>query len=264
MALDSSLLMFLGAGLAGGLLLGLIGVGMALVAVPLLTFALPRFGVPADVAPLTAVATSMGVVAVSSVASAIAHHRLGNVVWPLAKAAIPFGLVGMLVGSLLAPHLPSTVLRWVFAAFLLYVSVDMWRQGRSEAARRVAVPASRYRLAGGLIGLAGSLIGAGGAGLLVPFLTRRGHSMTNAVATSTVVGLPLSVLGTIAYATQPSTVPGAAMLGHVFLPAFVGLSLGSVVSAPVGARLSQRLPAIALKRAFALALLGLVIKLTMG
>ena len=79
MSLDSSLLIFLGAGLAGGLLLGLIGVGIALVAVPLLTFALPRFGVPAEVAPLTAVATSMGVVAVSSVASAIAHQRLGNV-----------------------------------------------------------------------------------------------------------------------------------------------------------------------------------------
>ena len=91
MSLDSSLLIFLGAGLAGGLLLGLIGVGMALVAVPLLTFALPRFGVPAEVAPLTAVATSMGVVAVSSVASAIAHQRLGNVNWWLAKVIIPFG-----------------------------------------------------------------------------------------------------------------------------------------------------------------------------
>ena len=79
----------------------------------------------------------------------------------------------------------------------------------------------------------------------------------SAVATSTVVGLPLSVLGTIAYATQPSSVPGVAMLGHVFLPAFVGISLGSVISAPVGARLSKRLPAIALKRAFALALLVL-------
>ena len=61
MSLDSSLLIFLGAGLAGGLLLGLIGVGMALIAVPVLTFALPRFGVPAEVAPLTAVATSMAV-----------------------------------------------------------------------------------------------------------------------------------------------------------------------------------------------------------
>ena len=264
MSLDSSLLIFLGAGLAGGLLLGLIGVGMALVAVPLLTFALPRFGVPAEVAPLTAVATSMGVVAVSSVASAIAHQRLGNVNWWLAKVIIPFGLVGMLTGSFFAPHLSSTMLRWVFAAFLMYVSVDMWRQGRSEAPRRVEMPMSRYRLAGGFIGLAGSLIGAGGAGLLVPFLTKRGHSMPNAVATSTVVGLPVSVLGTIAYAAQPSTVPDVAMLGHVFLPAFVGISLGSVISAPVGARLSRRLPANALKRAFALALLGLTVKLIVG
>ena len=262
MSLDSSLLIFLGAGLAGGLLLGLIGVGMALIAVPVLTFALPRFGVPAEVAPLTAVATSMGVVAVSSLSSAIAHQRLGNVNWWLAKTAIPFGLIGMLTGSLLAPHLSSTMLRWIFAAFLIYVSVDMWRQGRSEAPRRVDVPTSHYRLAGGFIGLAGSLIGAGGTGLLVPFLTKRGHSMANAVATSTVVGVPLSVLGTMAYAAQPSTIAGVTMVGHVFLPAFIGLSLGSVVAAPVGARLSKRVPAIALKRAFSLALLALAIKLT--
>ena len=261
MSLDS-LLIFVGAGLAGGLLLGLIGVGMALVAVPLLTFALPRFGVPAQAAPLTAVATSMAVVAVTSVASAIAHQRLGNVTWWLVKAAIPFGLVGMLAGSLLATHLPSVMLRWIFAAFLVYVSVDMWRQGRRDAPRPVDLPTSRYRVAGGFVGLVGSLIGAGGAGLLVPFLTKRGHSMAHAVATSTVVGLPLSVLGTIAYAAQPSTVPGVAMVGHVFVPAFIGLSLGSVISAPVGARLSNRVPAIASKRAFALALLGLAIKMT--
>ena len=128
----------------------------------------------------------------------------------------------------------------------------------------VNVPTSRYRLAGGFIGLAGSVIGAGGAGLLVPFLTRHGYSMASAVATSTVVGLPVSVLGTIAYATQPSMGSGNAMLGHVFLPAFVGISLGSVLSAPVGARLSKRLPANALKRGFALVLLALAIKLTVG
>ena len=109
----------------------------------------------------------------------------------------------MLTGSLLAPHLPSTMLRWIFAAFLVYVAVDMWRQGQSEAPRRLDVPKSTYRLAGGFIGLAGSLIGAGGTGLLVPFLTKRGHSMAHAVATSTVVGEPLSVLGTMATRAGP-------------------------------------------------------------
>jgi len=264
MSLSSSLLVFLGAGLAGGLLLGLIGVGMALVAVPVLTFALPHFGVSAEFAPLTAVATSMSVVAVSSVASAIAHYRLGNVSWGVAKVIIPFALSGMLLGSLLVPHLPSRMLRWIFAAFLIYVSVDMWRQVGSKAPSHVNVPTSRYRVGGGFIGLAGSVIGAGGAGLLVPLLTRHGFSMANAVATSTVVGLPVSMLGAIAYATQPSMGSGVAMLGHVFLPAFVGIGLGSVISAPLGARLSRRLPANALKRGFALVLLALAIKLTVG
>ena len=114
---------------------------MALIAVPVLTFALPRFGVPAEVAPLTAVATSMAVVAVTAVASAMAHQRLGNVDWWLAKAAIPFGLVGMLTGSLLAPHLPSTMLRLIFAAFLMYVPPS---RGDRDGLRRLAASRCRH------------------------------------------------------------------------------------------------------------------------
>lgn len=75
MTLATSFLLFALAGLVGGLLLGLIGVGMALVAVPFLNFVLPRFGVPTGAVPLVSVATSMGIVAVGSVSSAIAMLR---------------------------------------------------------------------------------------------------------------------------------------------------------------------------------------------
>lgn len=264
MSLTWSLLVFLCAGLAGGLLLGLIGVGMALVAVPVLTFALPHFGVPMEAAPLTAIATSMGVVAIGSVSSAITHQRLGNVDWPLVKTILPFGLLGMAVGSLLVPCLPPAALRWVFAGFLVFAAIDMWRQSQAASLETIATPKSRYRAAGGFIGLAGSLIGAGGGGLLVPFLTKHGLSMAKAVATSTVVGFPISVLGTVAYAAQPSDVPNTAMLGHVYLPAFAGISLGSVIAAPLGAWCASRVPGETLKRVFAIALLVLAAKVAAG
>jgi len=43
-------------------------------------------------------------------------------------------------------------------------------------------------------------------------------------------------------------------LGYVNLPAFLGLALFSVLTAPFGARLAHRLPPLVLKRAFALLL----------
>ncbi len=76
-----SALIFLAGGATGGLLLGMLGVGTALVAVPLLTLVLPWLGVPASDAPLTALATSMAVVAATSISSVLSHHRLGNVAW---------------------------------------------------------------------------------------------------------------------------------------------------------------------------------------
>jgi uncharacterized membrane protein YfcA len=64
--------LFLVAGIFGGVLLRLVGVGMALIAVPLLTNTLPFFGVGSDVARRVAL------VAVGSVSSLVSHHRLGS------------------------------------------------------------------------------------------------------------------------------------------------------------------------------------------
>ena len=54
------LTLFILAGLARGLLLGLIGVGMALVTVPFLTFMLPSLGFNAEVSPVIALGSSRG------------------------------------------------------------------------------------------------------------------------------------------------------------------------------------------------------------
>ena len=48
----TTIIILLIAGVLGGVLLGLLGVGMALVAVPALVFSLPLLGVPAAQAPL--------------------------------------------------------------------------------------------------------------------------------------------------------------------------------------------------------------------
>lgn len=45
------------------------------------------------------------------------------------------------------------------------------------------------------------------------------------------------------------------MLGYIVLPAFLGPSLGSLVSAPIGAKLAFNVPYDLLKRGFAILLL---------
>lgn len=261
-----SALIFLVGGATGGLLLGMLGVGTALVAVPLLTLLLPWLGVPAASAPLTALTTSMAVVAATSVSSVLSHHRLGNVDWRVFRTTILASLLGVALGSAVATHLPAAALRAVVAAFLLYTAWRMLKGGAPKASTEQPASPTTYRLGGALIGVAGSFIGAGGGVLMVPFLSGRGHPMTRAVATSTAIGLPVTVLGAILYTAlglrEGVDLPG--QFGYLHLPAFLEISAASVLAAPLGARLASRVPAPLLKRVFAVILVPLAVKIALG
>jgi len=253
----------------GGLLLGMIGVGTALVAVPLLTFALPAVGVDPGIAPRVALGTSMAVVSITSVSSVISHHRLGNVDWGVFRTTVLASLAGVAAGSLVVSHLPTGVLRGVFAAFLLYTAWKMWlpaKAGVPAPCQPDETPAAAFRLGGAAIGVAGSMIGAGGGVFMVPFLSHRGLPMKRAVATSTTIGLPVTIVGVLGYALfgLKDGITGTGQLGYVHLPAFLVISVASIATAPLGARLSSKVPAALLKRAFALVLPMMAVKMMLG
>lgn len=251
------------AGIFGGALLGMIGVGMALVAVPALTFALPHLGVPPGLAPTVALASSMGIVTIGSVSSVIAHNRLGNIDWQAFRLIVPFSLIGVFLGSLLVTRLPADALRLIFAAFLILVAIRMLlsRKGAGEAA---PVSTRIYRASGAAIGFAGALIGAGGGVFMVPFLTGRGWKMVRAVATSATIGLPVTIFGTVFHALRPLPGIDAAMIGSLHIPALVGIGFGSIIGAPFGAQIASRLPGELLKKGFAVVLLILAAGLIRG
>lgn len=251
------------AGIFGGLLLGMIGVGMALVAVPVLTFGLPHLGVPVDLAPTVALATSMGIVTIGSISSVIAHDRLGNIDWQAFRLIVPFSLVGVFLGSLLVTRLPAEALRFIFAAFLIFVAIRMLVSRKSAAEPRPVSPLI-YRFSGAVIGFAGALIGAGGGVFMVPFLAGRGWKMVRAVATSAAIGLPVTIFGTIFHALRPLSGINASMLGSLHLSALIGIGFGSLIGAPFGARIASRLPGGILKKGFAVVLLILAVGLIRG
>lgn len=251
------------AGIFGGVLLGLLGVGMALVAVPVLTFALAYLGVPEALAPLVALATSMGIVTIGSISSVVAHNRLGNINWPVFRKIVPFSLLGVLAGSFLVTWLPAATLRIIFAAFLVFVALRMLT-GHKPVSTEAPTSDNTYRAAGGAIGVAGALIGAGGGVFMVPFLSSRGWNMVRAVATSATIGLPVTLFGFAFHAVRSLDGISAPMLGSVHIQALIGLGLGSLIGAPFGARLATRMPGDALKKGFAVVLLVLAAALAFG
>lgn len=247
---------YLAVGILAGLLSGLFGIGGGIVVVPLLAWVFPSQGFPDERIMVMAVATSLAAIVFTSMASVHTHHRLGAVQWDWVGRLTPGLLTGTALGALAGDCLPSAMLKFLYALFLLYVATRMAFGGKP--APRPAGHAGRWCVAGvGLgIGTMSAVLGIGGGTLTVPYLARQGLALKNAVAVSSACGLPIALVGAVVYGWlgwKHSGLPPYS-IGYVYLPALVGIAACSAWTAPWGARLAHRLPAERMKRLFAVLL----------
>ncbi|MCH8506867.1 MAG: sulfite exporter TauE/SafE family protein, partial [Ectothiorhodospiraceae bacterium] len=212
-----------------------------------------------------AVASSLAVIVITSASSVRAHHRRGGVRWDILRrmaAGIAFGAIA---GAVLADQLSFDVLRSVLGLFLMAVAMQMGLGLRPRAEGRLpALPGLSG--AGVVIGCFSALVGIGGGTLTVPFLSRCGVAMREAVATAAACGMPIALAGALGFVITGWGHPALPdyATGYVYWPAVAGIALASYLLAPVGARLAHRLPPALLRRVFAV-LLGLIgIRMLLG
>jgi uncharacterized membrane protein YfcA len=178
-----------------------------------------------------------------------AHHRHGAVEWPLA-------------GAMLAAQMSAALLKGVFVVFLFYAAFQMWLDFKPAPHRGLPGRAGTT-LAGSVIGAVSSWVGIGGGTLSVPFMLWHNVALHRAIATSAAIGFPIALAGAVGYMAGGRGVSGlpAGSVGFVYLPALAGIVLGSVLTAPLGARIAHRLPVRPLKRIFALLLITLALRM---
>ena len=140
--------------------------------------------------------------------------------------------------------------------FIVLVAVQMGC-GLKPSAHRDVPATMGMLLTGGLIGGISALFGIGGGSLMVPFLSYCHVRMQYAVATAAAVGFPLALAGVLGsiFAGFANPLLPQNSIGYVYWPAFLSIVAGSVLSAPVGAKLAHRLPADKLKKLFAVLLM---------
>lgn len=259
------ILYYLALGVCAGLLSGLFGVGGGLIIVPLLTLMYATLQFPAEHVMHLALGTSLATIIFTSLASSRAHHRHGNVDWPTVRRITPGILAGALAGAWLAAQLHSDWLQWLFVAFLCYVATQMLLQLTPQSGRRLPGQLG-LATAGMLIGGISSLVGIGGGTLSVPFLIYCNTPPRVAIGSSASLGIFIALAGSLGYVISGWQVAGlpAASLGYVYLPAFAGITLASMLSAPLGVRLAQRLSDARLQKLFALLLYLMALKMGWG
>lgn len=249
------LVAYFGLGVFGGLLAGLLGIGGGMILVPFMAMLFSAQGHPYGTLMQVCLATSMASIVFTSVSSARAHHRAGNVRWDLVKALAPGILVGCFVGSTVLSQLPTKFVKLFFACFLIYSATRMLLTVNAVTHR--PMPNHHGLLGfGTVVGILSAMVGAGGGFMTVPFMTARGVPARQAIGTSSALGFPIAVFATLGFIINGWRVPNLPTphLGYVYLPALLLIAIASMVCAPLGAKLTQKLPVQSLKKIFAVML----------
>ncbi len=245
-------------GLCTGFLAGLLGLGGGMLMVPFVTFILGSQGYPEQYTVKMAVATSLATICFTSLASVRAHHRRDAVLWPLVRLLAPGIVLGSLLGAQAAVALPTKVLGVLFAFFVAFSATQMFIDRKPKPTRTLPGRLVTFGM-GGLIGMLSSLVGAGGAFISVPFMTWCNIKIHDAVGTSSALGFPIALAGTLGYIWAGQDMPQMPMgsFGYLYLPGLLVISAASVITAPLGARTAHRMDIRPLKKIFACALYAL-------
>jgi uncharacterized membrane protein YfcA len=249
-------------GLLAGVLAGMFGIGGGLVIVPALSLIFGSYELAPDYRMHLAIGTSLGTIIFTSVSSMLAHHRKGAILWPTALRLVPGIIAGGFLGAAIADAVSNRALGGVFGLFVVTISLYMVIGRRPEAGG--ALPGlAGHTLAGIVIGTVSALTGIGGGAVTNPFLLWRGVNIRNSVATSAACTLPVAMASACGFLLAGLNTPGlpAGSTGYIYWPAVAGISVGSVLTAPLGAHLAHTVPVEQLRRAFAVLLLFVGIRM---
>jgi hypothetical protein len=245
-------------GICSGLIAGLFGIGGGIVIVPVLILTLTLADVPESILTQMAIATSLSVIIINSLASIYTHQRHKAIRWVMLRPVMVGTLLGVIVGVQSALYMSSDVLKLVFGVFLLFVAMMIvFRPTPKPVDSSPGWVNSTF--AGTAIGWVSAMLGIGGGTLSVPYFIARKLPMNNAVALGAACGLPISIMATAAYIYEGWHMDISYSLGYVYLPALVGIAITSIPSAAYGAGLAHRVNPRHLRIGFAsvLCLVGL-------
>jgi hypothetical protein len=242
------------AGLATGMVLGLFGSGGSIIALPALMYLL-------HVEPKSAIAMSLGVVAVTATVSAMHNWHRGRVDVRVAMVFGLFGVAGTFAGARLGLLTPVVVQLGLFA-MVMYAAA--WRMLRPVASK--PAPADGLLAQGGGtavlggcqaffspcmghvalhgigVGVLTGLVGVGGGFLIVPALV-----LLSGIPMKTAVGTSLAIVAAKSYAGFLGYMGGVpidwALMG--------GFTAVTVAGSFLGARFSNQISQETLKKAFA-------------
>ncbi len=234
-------------GIAVGILLGLVGGGGSILAVPILVYVL---GEPVK----RATTESLLIVGLTALVGAFAAARAGRLRWRVGLAFAAAGIATSVAGTALNRLVSSQTILLGFAALLLLAAYAMLRRRpgrRSPAQTHAEAPLwSRVAAAGATTGLLTGFFGVGGGFVIVPAL-----ALTLRLPMTLAIGTSLFVIAL----TSASAFAAHLASGSININLAAAFTAAALVGAFVGTRLHGHLPDTRLRQVFASLLLAISI-----
>ncbi len=216
-----------------GLIMGLVGGGGSIIAVPLLLYVV---GVPSVHA---AIGTSAVGVSLNALGNLVATSRRGLVKWRCALVFSCAGVAGSFLGSYLALQIPGAKILAMFGGLMLIIGTIMLLRKNAEGNPeiRLNLATARHMLPwllsiGLAVGFLAGFFGIGGGFLIVPgLMLATGMPITHAIATSLVA---ITAFGAV-------TASNYALAGEVLWRVVAAFVAGGIGGSVVGQVLSIKL-----------------------
>ena len=245
------------AGLVGGLVAGLFGVGGGTVIVPAVFYAFEVLGVGGEGNLHTAIGTSLLTIVATAWRSLRAHRAHGAVDETVLKTWTPWVAAGALIGAAVAGFTSMQGLAIVYGVCLLVVAAQMGLLPERVTLRRDLPTGWGRRVTGTVIGGLSAMMGIGGGSFGGMMMTLCGRPIHQAVATASGFGLAIGVAATLGFIVFGWDADGRPplSLGYVNVPGAILMAVLTTAVAPWGAKLAHSLDRVVLRRAFAVWLL---------
>ena len=244
-------------GAISGFLAGLFGIGGGAVLVPFFYQLLGMLNVDDGLRMHISVGTSLAIIVPTSLRSYFAHRNRGSVDGELLRSFIVAVPAGVICAAIVTAYISGAGLRGIFGIISLSIAIKLlfaresWKLGKT-------LPDNPLRsVAGWIIGFLSTFMGIGGGVFNNTFMTAYGRPIHQSVATSSGVGILISLPGVLGYLWAGWGVQGLPefSLGYInYLMAALVIPL-TLLSAPYGVNVAHSLSKRRLELIFGLFLL---------
>lgn len=256
-------------GLISGFFSGLLGIGGGIIIVPCLLLIFPLLGLP--ISAHLAIGSSLATIIFTLISSVRTQLKTADkpLLMRLARQFLPGIIIGTFIGVYIANRLSSEYLTILFGLIVWALALRVFfvnQKSIDTDSRNIMdrLP-SKFNLTfiNILIASLAVIMGIGGGGFTIIFLQLRKIPMHVSIAIAALMGIPVAMLGTLTYIFLGYHDPilPTWSTGYVYWPAVLGITITSMFTAPLGAKVAARSSERTLRKIFVVLLIAIGAKM---